>query len=245
MADTVFPLLLPASCRVCKQPIETFTRVPVCETCWQSVRAYAGEECAQCGMFMDHPGLLHGTTLCGYCRRGAFGFERARSFGSYDGALREILQQYKYHGFRPLARPLGVYLAQTLKRLNDGPLDLVLPVPLHRRRERQRGFNQSGLLAAQLGKLCGIRLGGKDCVRVRDTPPQAGLRGAERRKNVKGAFAVPDPERVRGLRVLLVDDVLTTGATVDACARALKDAGAKGVWVLTLARARAGPLDVL
>ena len=80
---------------------------------------------------------------------------------------------------------------------------------------------------------------------MRDTPPQAGLRGAERRKNVKGAFAVPDPERVRGLRVLLVDDVLTTGATVDACARALKDAGAKGVWVLTLARARAGPLDVL
>ncbi|MBI2818934.1 MAG: ComF family protein [Acidobacteria bacterium] len=196
-------------------------------------------------MFLDHPSLLHGTALCGYCRHGVFGFERARSFGAYDGALREILQQYKYQGYRPLARPLGDRLAQTFKRLHDGPLDLILPVPLHRRRERERGFNQAGLLAERVGKLSGIRLGGKDCVRARDTPPQAGLRAAERRKNVKGAFAVPHPERVRGRRILLVDDVLTTGATADACARALMAAGAKGVWVLTLARARAASLDVL
>jgi len=196
-------------------------------------------------MFLDHPALLHGTALCGYCRRGIFGFERARSFGTYDGTLRDILQQYKYQGFRPLARPLGDRLTQTLKRLHDEPLDLILPVPLHRRRERQRGFNQAALLAERVGKLSGIRLGGRDCVRVRDTPPQAGLRAAERRRNVEGAFAVPQPQRVRGLRVLLVDDVLTTGATADACARALMAAGAKGVWVLTLARARAAPLHVI
>jgi predicted amidophosphoribosyltransferase len=88
-------------------------------------------------------------------------------------------------------------------------------------------------------------LGDKDCVRVRDTPPQSGLRAAERRKNVKGAFAVPRPERVRGLRVLLVDDVMTTGATADACARALLDAGVRRVSVLSLARARAASMDIL
>jgi len=196
-------------------------------------------------MFLEDPARLHGTALCGYCRRGAFQFERARSFGYYEGALREILQHYKYRGLRPLARPLGQRLAQTLERLQGGTWDLVLPVPLHRNRERQRGFNQAGLLAEQVGKLFGIRMGGKDCVRVRDTPPQAGLRAAERRKNVKGAFAVPQPERVRGLRVLLVDDVLTTGATADACARALLEAGAKGVAVLTLARARAVSPDII
>jgi ComF family protein len=183
--------------------------------------------------------------MCGLCRRGVFGFERARSFGAYDGALREILQQYKYHGLRPLAQPLGERLSQALDRLQDGPFDLVLPVPLHRRRERQRGFNQAGLLAEQVAKQSGIPLGGKDCVRVRDTPPQAGLRAAARRQNVKGAFAVPRPQRVRGRCILLVDDVLTTGATADACARALLAAGAQGVWVLTLARARAASLDVL
>jgi ComF family protein len=122
---------------------------------------------------------------------------------------------------------------------------MVLPVPLHRRRERQRGFNQAALLAERVAAVAGARLGGRNCVRVRDTAPQTGLRGAERRKNVRGAFAVPRPEKVRGLRLLLVDDVLTTGATADSCARALLAAGAKGIWVLTLARAHAGSIDVI
>jgi ComF family protein len=196
-------------------------------------------------MFLENPAQLHGAALCGYCRRGAFRFEKARSFGYYEGALREILQQYKYGGLRPLAGPLGDRLAQTLMRHRDSAWDMVLPVPLHRNRERQRGFNQAGLLAVRVGKLCGIPLGGRDCVRVRDTPPQTGLRAAERRKNVRGAFAVPRPERVRGRRVLLVDDVLTTGATADACARALLEAGARSVWVLTLARARGATADIL
>ena len=107
------------------------------------------------------------------------------------------------------------------------------------------GFNQAALLAAQLSKIYGIPLAAEDCVRVRDTPPQTGLRAAERRKNVAGAFHVPFPQRVKSRRVLLIDDVLTTGATANSCARALLDAGAEGVWVATLARVHSRNIDVL
>ncbi len=157
----------------------------------------------------------------------------------YDGVLRSLIQLLKYDGFQPLARPLGRQLAGVLGRLDVRSLDLILPVPLHSNRQRQRGFNQATLLAARLSRFSGIRLGAKDCVRVRDTRPQTGLRAAERRKNVAGAFDVPRPERVRARRLLLIDDVMTTGATANACAQALLGAGARGVWVLTMARAHA------
>jgi ComF family protein len=196
-------------------------------------------------MFLSRAALLHDTVLCGLCRREAFAFDQARSYDWYDGTLRQVIRQFKYNKMRPLAKPLAARLAQVLIRMDAGSLDLVLPVPLHRNRQRARGFNQSELLTRQLAVMCDLPLGSRDCVRVRDTPPQTGLRGTERRRNVRGAFAVPRPERVRGLNVLLVDDVITTGATADSCARALKQAGAKGVWVLTLARPRAAWLDVL
>ena len=189
--------------------------------------------------------MLHETVLCALCRRESFSFDQARCFGWYEGTLRKIVQQFKYGKLRPLDKRLASWMTPLVSRMNADSLDLVLPVPLHRNRERARGFNQADLLARQLGRQCGIPLGGRDCVRVRDTPPQAGLRAAQRRKNVRGAFAVPRPAKVRGKRVLLVDDVMTTGATVDACARVLRQAGAEGVWVVTLARARAVWLDVI
>jgi ComF family protein len=191
---------------------------------------------------------------CGVCRRfGAgrgtagddgFAFEQARSFAAHDGTLRALVQRLKYDGYRPLAKPLGRFLAEAADQLSEQRFDVVIPVPLHRKRERQRGFNQAELLAAELARLRKAPLGARDCMRVRDTPPQTGLRAAERRKNVAGAFDVPRAERVKGKRVLLVDDVLTTGATASACAQALRQAGASGVWVVTLARAHPAQIDV-
>ena len=243
-ADSLVALLFPDSCRICQRPVESFSTVPICEDCFGSIRPYEGLECDRCGLFLQGSAPLHGTSLCGLCRRGTFSFEQARSFASYEGALRDLIQRFKYDGFRPLARPLGKCLAEAVGRLGEDGWDLVVPVPLHSRRQRERGFNQAELLAARLSRLCGIPLGTKDCVRVRETRPQTGLRAAERRKNVAGAFHVPNPRRIRSRRVLLVDDVLTTGATADACARALLLAGAKAVWVATLARAHpTGPPD--
>jgi ComF family protein len=195
-------------------------------------------------MFLQGTAPLHGLSLCGLCRRAAFAFDEARSFAWYEGALRGLVQCLKFDGFLPLSRPLAAYLHSLLQR-TGGSFDLILPVPLHPRRERRRGFNQSALLARELARLTGITCGKKDCVRVRDTPPQTGLRAAHRRRNVVGAFAVPRPEAVRGRRIVLIDDVMTTGATVHACAGALKDAGAARVLVLTLGRARVAWLDVL
>jgi ComF family protein len=253
-ADSLFSLLFPAFCRICEQPIEVITAVPVCPDCLHAPRPYAGVECAWCGRFLATESGLHGTLHCGVCRRAmnggasdrrdGFAFEQARSFGSYEGTLRALVQRFKYDGFRPLAKPLGRFLVQAAERLSEQSFDLAVPVPLHSKRQRQRGFNQAELLVREFARWRKIPLGVKDCVRVRDTPPQTGLRAAERRRNVAGAFDVPRPERVRGRRVLLIDDVLTTGATASACAEAIRKAGAKGVWVATLARANPARVDV-
>lgn len=210
-----------------------------------AVRPYQGLECARCGLYLPGPVSLHGTVLCGYCRRDAFAFESARGFGWYEKPLRDLIHLLKYDGFRPLAKPLGKHLAALAGALAEQPFDLVVPVPLHSNRQRQRGFNQSLLLATQVSKVLGVPVARKDCVRVRDTRPQTGLRASERRKNVAGAFDVPRPQSVKGRRVLLIDDVVTTGATVHACARALRQAGAAGVWVAALARAHHRSLNVL
>ena len=189
--------------------------------------------------------MLHQTVLCGLCRRGAFAFEQARSFGWYEGTLRGLIQSLKYDGVRPLAMPLGEHLADATAKLDSKEFDLILPVPLHSKRQRRRGFNQATLLAQQVSKCVEVPVGARDCVRVRDTPPQTGLRAAERRKNMAGAFHVPSPQRVKSRRVLLVDDVLTTGATANSCARSLLEAGAEAVWVVTLARVYPRGGDVL
>jgi ComF family protein len=210
-----------------------------------SLRPRTGLACSKCGLFLNGPEALHGTVLCGLCRRGAFAFEQARSFGWYEGTLRSLIHLLKYTRFRPLAKPLARQLALRIGDFNTKSFDLVLPVPLHSNRRRQRGFNQSELVAAEIAKLFRIPAGAKGCVRVRDTLPQTGLRAAERRRNVAGAFHVPRPQSVRSRRVLLIDDVLTTGATANACARALLDAGATGVWVATLARVHRGQAGVL
>lgn len=245
MPDSIFALFFPVVCRVCQQPIERFTAVPVCEDCLQTVRPFAGLKCAKCGLFLQGPVVLHGTVFCALCRRGAFVFDQARSFGWYEGTLRSLIHLLKYNGFRPLAKPLGSRIAGLVTDFQPISFNLVLPVPLHSKRQRLRGFNQSALLAKQLAKVCGIALGMKDCVRVRDTPPQTGLRAAERRRNVAGAFHVPSPPAVNSKRVLLIDDVMTTGATANSCARALLEAGAECVSVLTLARVHRRNIDVL
>jgi ComF family protein len=182
----------------------------------------------------EHP--LHGTGLCALCRRGATEFDWARGYGVYEGSLRHLIHLLKYGGMEPLARPLGMRLA--VLPAQAGPVDLIVPVPLDRGRRRARGFNQSELLAKEVGRLTGVGVDARVLRRRRATQTQTGLTHRQRRLNVRGAFVVGRPAAIAGKSIALVDDVITTGATAAACAHVLKGAGASRVVVLALARAR-------
>lgn len=171
--------------------------------------------------------------VCRLCRTKARGFDAAYCFGAYEGTLRELIHLFKYGRMKPLVKTLAAHLAAALPR--DRRFDLVVPMPLHWRRQWQRGFNQSELLARATARRSGIPM--VNAVRrTRATAAQAGLSNAGRRENVAGAFRVRKPRAIEARRVLLVDDVMTTGATASACALALKRAGAKSVALLALAR---------
>ena len=171
---------------------------------------------------------------CALCRLGLNGFDAAYSFGSFEAELRELIHLFKYGRVETLAGPLGRFLALALPRAEQ--FDAVVPMPLHWVRRWRRGFNQSELLAREIARRLSLPV--RSLVRrTKATSSQAGLTNAKRRANVSGAFRVPRPPNVHGLRILLVDDVMTTGATASACARALKQAGAARVALLTVARA--------
>jgi ComF family protein len=175
----------------------------------------------------DHP--------CGDCMASPPRFDRARAAGVYDGPLRSAIHQFKYRGGLLFAKPLGLLLAEHGARLlNSNGIDLIVPVPLHFRRLRERGYNQSLELARRLGECWNIDVAASWLERIRETPQQTTLSRQERARNVRGAFVWNGPA-LGGKRVVLVDDVYTSGATANECAGVLKKAGAGAVEVLTLA----------
>ena len=233
-----FSLVFPATCRVCERPLQEISRIPVCRACLDAPQPLSAEYfCISCRTPFQNAFPLDAEGRCALCRHGLRGFDAAYCFGSYESVLRELIHLYKYSGIRTLAGPLGDLLAAALPR--DERFDAITPVPLHWRREWQRGFNQSELLARRLASRCGIPVV-RTLRRVRPTMIQAGLSNAARRGNVTAAFRcrrdVLGTGRVAGRRLLLVDDVMTTGSTAAACASALKRAGAVRVALATVAR---------
>jgi ComF family protein len=183
-------------------------------------------------------------SLCGSCRQGEEEFDVARSYGLYAGNLRKAIVQLKFHGREHLGQRLGALLARSFEALPEPDSAIVAPVPLHPSRRRQRGFNQAELLARGLvrrlrkeERFHGLQLAADSLRRARATHPQVGLSVSARRENVSGVFSVRRPEQVRDRTVVVIDDVMTTGATLSACATALKRAGAARVLALSLARA--------
>ena len=175
--------------------------------------------------------------LCGACRRRAPAFAYARAALRYEDTAREALHALKFGGHRALAAPLADLVASVLAgRWPAGPPDLLVPVPLHPRRERERGFNQAGLIARRLGRAWGCPVRPDVLARVVATESQTALDSAARLANVRGAFRLRRPQVVEGRHVVLVDDILTTGATVSACARALEAGGPRTIGVVAVAR---------
>ncbi len=215
----------------------------LCKTCRQQFSGIASPMCDQCGKpFVSPHGVDH---LCPQCMVQPFVFTTARAAGCYEGGLRAAIHQYKYRCVDQLAKPLGTLLWRTLLLYwHPSRIDCIVPVPLHPRRLRWRGFNQAHLLTIQwpaLAQRFGMSVPrGWICPdliqRFKYTQPQIGLKKEERNANLRNAFILRGSRSVEGERVLLVDDVLTTGATAQACARILLKAGAAEVNVLTLAR---------
>jgi ComF family protein len=225
-------LIFPPLCPVCERLLGAGRRDPLCGVCWANLERIAPPWCRCCGVPLGIDGL------CGACRSRRPRFAYARAALRYGDLAREAIHAFKFGGRRTLADPLGDLLAGLgLSALPGAAPDVLVPVPLHPRRARERGYNQALLLARRLERAWGVPVIADALRRAVATQPQADLDAAARRRNVRNAFAVNYPELVAGRHVVLVDDVLTTGATAGECAMSLRRAGAATVGVLTVARA--------
>ena len=235
--NSLITVVFPSSCVLCRAMVEDVALGVVCLNCWKRVNPGVGEICSRCGYFIPSTRLFSNTPLCGSCRRNLFHFDFARAYSTFNDPIKEIVHQFKYHAHQSLARPLSSLLFQIYSD-NHRELwsDLVIPIPLHKARERERGFNQSFLLAKYFCRQSNLSLQSGILVRGRPTATQAGLSRRARRLNMAGAFRITAQGRVQNQSVLLIDDVFTTGATLNECARLLKEKGARRVNVLTLAR---------
>jgi len=244
--NSVVRVLLAPECVACGERLDRPLDSPACARCWRSVARLTAPCCARCGDAL--PTFGFGELICRRCRRHDPLVRIARSAGRYDGSLRHIIHAFKYERRRALAKPLGRLMAEEGREVLDGA-DALVPVPLSWRRSLGRGFNQADDLARHLNLPVWPILR-----RTRHGPPQAGLPAAARHANVRGAYAVvrwrcqrlslrqqrasnEEGRALQGRVLVLVDDVMTTGATLDACAEALLAAGAGAVRAITAARA--------
>lgn len=235
-------LLFPPFCPVCRARLGAGRRDPLCGPCWQRLERVSPPWCEVCGLAFGRfagapPSPPDVGSRCGGCRRRRPAFTYARSAARYGDVVREALHAFKFRGRRALAAPLGDLLADLGGDSLPVRPDLLVAVPLHPVRERERGFNQSALLADRVARAWRLPARADALARVTFTRPQTDLSAEERRANVRRAFAVRRPAAVAGRHVLLVDDILTTGSTVEACAACLHASGAASVGVLAVARA--------
>ena len=226
-------VLLPPRCLGCGCTVDR--PGALCPSCWRGIHFAAPPHCARCGYPFAYD--LGPSALCGACSREAPPFDRARFVMRYDDRSRDLLIAFKHRDRTDAAPVFAGWMRRAGAEVIESA-DLVVPVPLHRWRLLSRRFNQAALLALALGAQAARPVVPDLLVRRRNTPSQRRLDPAARRRNVSGAFDVPPERRTRLIdkRVLLIDDVLTTGATVEACARALRRRGAGAVDVLVLAR---------
>ena len=253
IANALASVFLPAECRLCEQLLTRASRLPICDKCLASFSRISGCICPACGVPVDAPITGEGQyeladpskTHCLACRAGEFHFDCVRSFARYEGSLVRAIVLLKFEEMEPLADWFADRLAEVMRQnAQELRADLVVPVPLHKVRRRERGFNQAEMLSKRLAKRIGLPHQGILLVRKRPRPDKHLLTSRERWEAVRGAFATRPGSQVDNRRVLLVDDVMTTGATLDACAKALREAGASCVLGLTVARAILNPRKV-
>ncbi|HAK88266.1 MAG TPA: ComF family protein [Nitrospiraceae bacterium] len=219
-------LLFPSKCPVCESKSDNYLYNPFCTNCWKGIEKYSGPACGICG----RPAISVHTTLCEPCMKARPPFSKALYYGIYEGALKEAIHLLKFNGVKRLSKPLGLLLSELPLPEVDG----IVPVPMHHKGLKQREFNQTAAIAARLSKKLRVPLMQNALKKTKETLPQTDVGGEERLKNLKNAFSVSG--KISGMDLLLIDDVITTGATVRECAKTLIKSGAKSVAVVALAR---------
>ena len=229
-------LLFPSCCGICSSFLESFEEKVICNKCWEKVVPYRGQICIKCGKVIKSS--FNQPHYCQDCLTNPPIFSLHRSFGKYEGVLKDIILLFKFKRKRILGKKLSYLIYKILK---TNPIflksDVIIPVPLHPRREKQRGFNQCEVMAIELEKLTNIRFLKDVLIKIKDTPPQSSLDLKKRKNNVKGAFHVKNSFYIYRKNILLIDDIYTSGSTVLECSKILKKAGAKEIFVFTLAQA--------
>jgi ComF family protein len=229
-------LIYPNCCLACKNRIgPEESRNLVCASCWEKIEKNLPPFCASCGRRMDK--ASRAKNICSNCLKFKFHFDRAFSPCAYTGIIKQLIHEFKYCGKDYLGAPLGSLMNKFIKdyRIPIAYLDFIIPVPLHKSRIREREFNQAQVLGEQVAREFNKQLLPDVLLRNRPTKTQTELTFEERRKNVESSFTVRKPELIKDTNLLLIDDVLTTGATSSEAARALKDSGARIIFVMTLA----------
>jgi competence protein ComFC len=239
VSGAMVSVFFPGECRLCEALLTTASRVPICEHCLNSFQPIPPQICQLCGqpLASSQQGADE-ISVCTPCQQQKFHFQVARSFGEYQGTLARAIVLLKFERIEPLGEWFASQLERVVQANNDClKADVVVPVPLHQQRLKERGYNQVELFARPLAKRLQLPFRPVLLMRTRPRPEKHLLNYEERWKAVRGAFAMKGTGRVDNLRILLLDDVMTTGATLDACARALREAGASSVLGLTVARA--------
>jgi ComF family protein len=239
LGDLILDALFPVECLVCTRPLRGVATHdgPLCTGCREATPVPPAPLCARCGVPLDATAPTTPVD-CPACAHAPPAFTRARGAALYEpgpspSPLVAAVHALKYHGTRPLARSLAALIAT---RLELPPDALLVPVPLHVARLRERRFNQALLIARELGRIAGLPIAPRALARRMATTPQTQLPGRARRRNLSDAFVAMQPWAIAGRRIVLIDDVITTGATADACARALLAAGARDVDVFAAGR---------
>lgn len=240
--DALVSVIFPAPCRICGDVLTTAGLLPICEECLAALTPLRGPYCTQCGRpFASEVATDAAIPLCYACRRGVYAFDHARSYGSYGDEMARAISLLKYERVTRLGNWFAARLEQRIRAEPEiFAADVLVPVPLHPARRRERGYNQAELIARPLARKLGLPLRAYLLVRTKPRPPRLLLSRRERWESVRGAYEMRRGAQVDNIRVLLIDDVCTTGATLDSCARALKRAGAKSVTGLTVARVVTG-----
>lgn len=233
LAELIF---FPSFCELCSSLLEFPQERVICISCWKSIRTSHPSYCLCCGRFFE---ALEKPHLCQDCLQKRPPFSHHRSSGKYKGKLKDIIILYKYRHFQVLGKDLARLVDRALGREEEiwWNVNAIVPVPLHPKRKRERGFNQAQIIAKELARIKGIELWDQLLVKIKNVPPQTSLRVEDRVESVSGAFGIVKGEKIKERVVLLVDDVYTTGSTIRECSSVLKQAGVKEVKALTVAQA--------